>query len=103
MISDAQAGQPHAVKALAKAPQVEDRYQFYWLAFQELGTERQSQGMSSGPIPVSAIKRFCEDEELDPLESEALTWIVRTVDAHQRKKADEKIQKEQNTKAKVRR
>jgi len=63
-------------------------------------------GMSSGPIPSSAIKRFCEDEDLDPLESEALHYIIRSVDSHQRKKADERQQQEQkerDAKAKVRR
>lgn len=58
--------------------------------------------MSPGPIPSSAIKRFCEDEELDALESEALHYVIRTVDNHERARAAAKLQDER-TKNKVRR
>lgn len=102
VLADAQAGTKHGLRAVAKAPKVEDRFQFYWLAYQELGDERQL-GMSPGPIPPSKIKQYCEDEELDPLESEALFYVIRTVDRHERARAAQQMRDEQNKKSKVRR
>ncbi|WP_293965969.1 hypothetical protein [Sphingomonas sp.] len=93
VIADAKAGNPHGIRAMAKAPKLEPRYDYYMEAYKELGTERQ-QGMSLGPIPNSAIRQWCENEELDPLETEAFQYVIRTLDNHQREKAAEKMEKE---------
>lgn len=93
VIADAKAGNPHGMRAVARAPEIEPRFGYYWSAYQELGTERQ-QGMSLGPIPNSAIQEWCVDEELDPLEADAFHYIIRTIDNHQRARAAEKMEKE---------
>lgn len=93
MIVDARHGNEAAQRAIAKAPKMEPRWRYYWTAFQELGTERQ-QGMSAGPIPNSAIKAWCDSEELDPLEAEAFHYVIRTVDNHMRAKAAEQAERE---------
>lgn len=93
-MADAKAGNPHGIRAVAKAPKLEPRYDYYMDAYKELDTERQ-QGMSLGPIPNSAINKWCVDEELDPLESEAFHYVIRTIDNHQRTRAAEKMEKEQ--------
>lgn len=60
--------------------------------------------MSLGPIPVSAIYQWCEREQLDPLETEALIYVIREVDNYQQKLSREKMDREQEkNKAKNRR
>lgn len=91
---------------MAKAPKVDDQYLSYWMAFEELITERPPSDHSLNAIPYSAIYQFCEREELDPLETEALVYVISEVDKHQRQKFQEKVakqNKEAQAKSKVRR
>lgn len=48
-------------------------------AWNDLGTERQF-GMAVGPIPVSAILRWCEFEEFDRESTAILRDAIRTAD-----------------------
>lgn len=103
MIADAKAGTEYGLRAIADAPKIEDRFRFYQDAYQELGTERQH-GMSLGPIPGSAIRDWCVDHELDPLETDAFKYVIRAVDNHERAAHAQKQQDEQaKAKSKARR
>jgi hypothetical protein len=60
-------------------PEIWFQNQFYWNAFNELSSERQI-GMGLGPIPLSAIRRYAEEWELDGDEYEVFYSIIRKMD-----------------------
>ena len=61
-------------------PEVEPHLNWLWIAFWELGTERQL-GMSVGPIPGSKIRDYLRDElDLHDAEYERARAIIRKAD-----------------------
>lgn len=63
-----------------KSPKIENsRQEIYWIAFQELGTERQN-GMSIGPIPVTKIWDWAEFRAFNLSETKALHYVIRQMD-----------------------
>lgn len=57
----------------------------YYVAFNELGTERQL-GMAAGPIPFTSILKYAEHFEFDEEQTEQLLYFIRKLDAWYLKK-----------------
>ncbi len=76
-------------------PEIEVEYQFFYEAFWELSSDRQS-GMSVGQIPSGSIARFASDLEMDTDAADFLRAVLRSLDniylSHQSgKHPDDKI------------
>lgn len=64
---------------MLNAPELAPGLEFYFHAFVELTTERQV-GMSEGPIPVSAMRRYAEDLGLSPDEAHRFRTLISGMD-----------------------
>ena len=73
-------------------PKLGTAEQVYYGAFLELGTERVS-AMSLGPIPISKIKAYADDLELDWRETEAFVYVLYHLDIHYRNRRAEQADK----------
>lgn len=70
--------------------------QNYYDAFLELSSERNNSAMSAGPIPISKIRWYAEEElDLNERETEAFKYVLRHLDIHylnlQAKKAEKRM------------
>lgn len=92
IVDDAKAGSSKAQAKLAQQPKLERGNAYYLDAYHELQTEVLVDG---GRIPGSAIKRWVEEDELDPLSAEAFHYIIRKVNDHERKREADKMAAEQ--------
>ena len=67
--------------------------EFYYDAFNDLGTDRQI-GFGHGPIPYSSIINYCDRLELDYEEERDFVYLIRSMDnvflRYQDKKAKKK-------------
>jgi len=66
--------------SVANPPDLDEGLEWYLAAFEELSSDR-SCGMSPGPIPGWAIRRFARDCYLAADEEDDLTYLVRRLDA----------------------
>ena len=60
-------------------PEIPECYEFYWVAFGDLSTERQI-GMSLGPIPRSSMASYANESGLYGDAAEHFMSVLRAVD-----------------------
>lgn len=78
---------------IANAPEMPLGLGFFYKAFQELSSERME-----GPIPGSAIRAFCRDEELVGELADDLHYHVRNLDNELLKYRQKKAEQERGGK-----
>ncbi len=80
-------------KAIQNAPELEQRLELYYHAYTELDSCRQI-GWNLGPIPWTAIRQYCEMEELEGDQQMAMFYHIRAMDVayltHLKKKRGKK-------------
>lgn len=66
-------------KTFEEAPELWPGLELYLVGFFDLSGER-SIGMTAGPIPWSAIQRYCDHHHLDPDQGEEMHHHIAVLD-----------------------
>ncbi|WP_459208452.1 phage tail assembly chaperone [Aurantiacibacter arachoides] len=86
--------QERAAAVLATQPPLHEISVFYWNAFIELNSERPIGMSGSGLIPLTAIRAYAQDYDLDRQEYETFKRIIGAVDNRRQRLIDDKREKE---------